>query len=252
MALQRVIYRTRALDPALVLLSGKFVGAGASAPTGVEGKGATVARTAQGRYRVTLPGSGTLDIRDAKAQIERTAGLWSTRIEDIDEANRRFDIRIQRGKDANTIGYAKDAVDGAAADVTAERGMWVAPVACTVVSVKYVPTAALTANDNDYATLRVQRRDSNGANPATVASQTTKVTGGSGDWTAFKAVALTNGAGVALAAGEHLTFDIAKAGNGVAVPSGQLVVEYTDLEDKDLTSSEVCFWTVWIKNGTAV
>lgn len=123
--------------------------------------------------------------------------------------------------------WDKEAADAAAANVLAEHAIFRAPAGLTVKAVKYVPDAVLTANDATYATITVQRRAADGTGNVTVASQTTKITGGSGDWLAFQAVALPlTVADIVLAAGQILTVEILKASTGVVVPAGQLVIEY--------------------------
>jgi hypothetical protein len=117
-------------------------------------------------------------------------------------------------------------VDGSAAATLSETAFARAGYAGTILAAYYVPDAALTADDTDYGTLTVKIRDGAGGAAATVASKTTKITGGSGDWTAFVPVslgAITNGT---LAAGSILTALIAKAASGVVIPAGQFVIVY--------------------------
>lgn len=120
------------------------------------------------------------------------------------------------------------AADGAAATATSET------VACgtrnggRLIGVRYVPGAALTADNTNYATITVSKRDSAGGTKTTVASRTTQVTG-SGSWTAFVPVELTLAAAAdILNAGGTLTFEIAKAGTGVVVPAGTFELIFTD------------------------
>lgn len=123
--------------------------------------------------------------------------------------------------------WDKEAADGAAANTLAEHSIFRAPANLIVKSAKYIPDAALTANDATYATITVQRRNADGSGAVTVASETTKVTGGSGNWSAFVAVSLAlTAANLKLAAGQILTVEILKASTGVVVPAGQLVIGY--------------------------
>jgi hypothetical protein len=125
--------------------------------------------------------------------------------------------------------WDKAAADGAAANATAEHMIFRARQACTVRSVHYLPDAALTADNGNYATITVQKRAAGGGSPVTVASKTTQITG-SGNWTQWVAVALalsTTAANIKLAAGETLTVAITKTGTGVVVPAGQLIVSYS-------------------------
>lgn len=114
------------------------------------------------------------------------------------------------------------AVDGNASDASAEHAVYIATGNETFSALKFMPDAALTAHDTNYATLTVKKRDGLGGAASTVASVTTKITGGSGDWDAFEAVDLGTVTGGALAAGTVLTFTIAKSGGGVVVPAGKL------------------------------
>lgn len=124
--------------------------------------------------------------------------------------------------------WDKEAADTAAGTLTAEHAFYRAASAMTIKAVRYVPDAALTASDTVYATITVDRRNADGTNPVQVAQVLTKVTGGSGNWTQWVAVALTlTGANVGLAAGQILTVSIAKASTGTIVPAGQLVIDYT-------------------------
>lgn len=124
----------------------------------------------------------------------------------------------------------KDAADGAAGTATAERAFWLADVHTkTVSSVKFVPGAALTADNANYATLIVRKRTAAGVDGGIVAQVTTQIAGGSGNWTAHVPVSIPLTTQVAssrfdLLTGESLTFEITKTGIGVVVPVGALVV----------------------------
>ncbi len=121
--------------------------------------------------------------------------------------------------------FVKAAADGAANTATAETLVARVPVAGRILAAYYCPSAALTADNTDYATLSLAKRDGAGGASAAVASKATTVAG-SGSWTAFVPVSLGTISNGTLAAGNVLTFAIAKAGSGVAVPSGTLVVLY--------------------------
>jgi hypothetical protein len=120
--------------------------------------------------------------------------------------------------------WDKPAADGAAATATAEHSFLRAASKLTVKAVRYVPDAALTADNTNFATITVRVRNSDGTNALTVAAVTTAITG-SGNWAQWVAVnlPLTN---VSLTAGQILTVQIAKAGSGVVIPAGALVVDY--------------------------
>lgn len=144
----------------------------------------------------------------------------------------------EKGYVANTLGTNKYVVaykaadDGAAGTATA-AGVFASLVGkWQVNTVKYIPSAALTADDTNYATLTVSQFAS-GAALTTVASQTTKITGGSGNWTARTAVTITNSGTAAnlvvdgSSAPVYLAFAIAKSGTGVVVPAGCIEVYLT-------------------------
>lgn len=86
-----------------------------------------------------------------------------------------------------------------------------------VVAAHIVTPAAETANDTNYATFRVQRRNSDGSSAVTVASGALTTTG-LGNLTAFSPAALTlTAANVIVASGRVLTADITKTGTGIAL-----------------------------------
>lgn len=124
--------------------------------------------------------------------------------------------------------FTKTAADGAAATATSETvfGM-VAPTAGgNVISVYFIPAAALTADPSNNATIQVQKRTAGGAAVTVAQITTTTAAGGTGNWTAWQPVLITVTA-AAVAAGDALTFNIAKNGTGVVVPAGQLVAFIT-------------------------
>jgi hypothetical protein len=113
--------------------------------------------------------------------------------------------------------------DAAAATATAETTFYRAPSARTIIAAYFVPDAAVTASDADYATATIKRRDGAGGAAATVCSAATTTTG-TGNCTAFVPKSLGTITNAALAAGNVLTLTIAKTGNGVQLPAGQWVV----------------------------
>lgn len=91
-------------------------------------------------------------------------------------------------------------------------------------------TAALTGSDTNYATIGVYSYTSAGATKTTVASYTTKITGGTGSWAAYANIDLSPGivaSAAALPAGGTLTYDIAKsATTGVSVAADAVLAVY--------------------------
>lgn len=121
-------------------------------------------------------------------------------------------------------------VDALASTATAEIPVGVAVNASKLVKAYYLPGAALTADDTDYATITVSRYTAAGGSKTTIASLTTETTAGGGtdDWTAKVPVALTLSASTDIAAGALITYEVAKEGSGVALPAGSLVLVLSD------------------------
>lgn len=116
-------------------------------------------------------------------------------------------------------------VDGSAAATTAETLVFRAPFAGTVRAAYFVPDAALTANDTNFASLLVDKRPASApGTPANVATLTTEVA--SGSWVAWTAVSLGTLSNEDFEAGDVFTFEITKDGTGVVVPDGVLVLDY--------------------------
>lgn len=121
----------------------------------------------------------------------------------------------------------KDSADQNGMTVLSEHVFADFDSAATVTSVEFLPDAALTANDTNFATLTVYRRDTSGGTQTTIVAATTETTG-TGSWTAFDSVDLGTLSVTALAANEVITWEITKTGAGVVVPSGTLKVSYTN------------------------
>ena len=141
-------------------------------------------------------------------------------------------IALDRGGEATVnqlfdiiVTLEKAAVDGAAGDAT-NRNAWRNLLGCTVqlMEAQYVPDAALTAHDTNYATVSVLK----GASAAVTTSAAAKTTVvANGNWVADTPVTITLSATLAnlqIADDEIVALDIAKAGTGVAVPAGVLVL----------------------------
>lgn len=90
------------------------------------------------------------------------------------------------------------------------------------------PLSTLTASDSNYATINVVTGDGAAGTAVVAASQTTKSTGGSGNWAAGASEALTLSSTLAdtrFVAGAVLSFNIAKASSGVVVPACTISVD---------------------------
>lgn len=99
-----------------------------------------------------------------------------------------------------------------------------------LVSARYLPQAALTANDTNFATVAVAWNNDAGGALTTLASQTTKITGGSGNWTANQSVNLPLAANPqSTAATFALHFTTTKTGTGVIVPAGLIFLVWEEI-----------------------
>lgn len=125
------------------------------------------------------------------------------------------------------VQWNKPADDAAASTATAEHAFARIPstIACQIISAYYGTEGTITANDTSYATLTVSVRDGAGGSAVAACSQTTKITGGSGDVAAYVPQVLTlDTTKKAVAGGSVLTFLITKASSGVVVPAGFVTV----------------------------
>jgi hypothetical protein len=116
------------------------------------------------------------------------------------------------------------AADAAASTATSEHVLLSSTLGLTLTKITYVPDAALTANDTNFATLLISSRNAAGGGQVTIASiQTT--TSGTGSWTAFLGVDFGSLANNVLTTGMSVTLTISKSGTGVVVPGGSFVIE---------------------------
>lgn len=129
-----------------------------------------------------------------------------------------------------TFQLRKPAADSMAADTTAYTAADAVRMqrAGRILGAWIYPQSTLTAHDTNYATVNVVKGDGAAGAETVMASQTTKITGGSGNWAAGVPEALTVSSTLAntrIAKGEVLSFSIAKASSGVAVPICAITVE---------------------------
>jgi len=130
------------------------------------------------------------------------------------------------------VTFHKAAADAAAG--TASE-LWIARITKKILvndDVKIIAAASLTADDTNYATVSLEVDDGAGGANTVLASQTTKITGGSGNWVAGTALALTITTTAAdriidgATATKYLILKIAKTGTGVAVPVSTLFLSH--------------------------
>lgn len=125
------------------------------------------------------------------------------------------------------ISFVK-AADGAAATTTSETVIGHVNFACKIIAARYVPAAALTADNTNNATITVSKRVAGGGSKTTIASITTNVASGSWTQWAPKDLTLTaTAADLQIAANSGITFEIAKGGTGVIVPAGTLELVFS-------------------------
>ena len=116
----------------------------------------------------------------------------------------------------------KAAADGGANSTTSAVYFMRATAACRVVRAYAIPRGSLTAHDSTYATITIKKNGS--TTVATLATTTT----GSGNWVDGTPEAFTLSSTVSalqLAAGDVLSWEIAKASTGVVVPIVKFQVE---------------------------
>lgn len=123
--------------------------------------------------------------------------------------------------------FAKGADDAMASTTTAETftGIYFAR-ACRLKSIVYsATTGGVTADNTNFATVTVSKRDSAGANLTTIATLTTTITSsGNLSQGVGKALVLTASA-VNITAGSTVTYSVAKAGSGVVLRAANFTVE---------------------------
>jgi hypothetical protein len=154
-----------------------------------------------------------------------------------------------RGSIAGQFHWDKDAADAGALTTTAATWFAALPDDAWVYQVQLISYGVLTADDTDYATITVEQvsiNESTIVETNTVASVTTQITGGSGDWDTNSVIRLPiTTALVSASIGDNgvsaLRVSIAKAGAGVVVPRFFLLVLYKlrDISSTQLPPSEV-------------
>lgn len=94
MPISRNLFPIKGNDNGLVILSGRFVGNGASDPTTIYFKGVdAVDRFAAGTYLLTLPGTGSLNVLTLMCEPNLTSfGGWA--VASVDEATRIVTIKV--------------------------------------------------------------------------------------------------------------------------------------------------------------
>lgn len=96
MAVQRVVFPTKHVEPGIIKLSGVWTFAGADNPTSNDGKHVTYTYlSATGKFRIQIAGSGSCDIRDINLTLQKSGGTsLVVGLEAVDETNRRIDVYV--------------------------------------------------------------------------------------------------------------------------------------------------------------
>jgi hypothetical protein len=180
--------------------------------------------------------SGTVDESVIDTLIARVADVFDIVLAN-DGSGSGLDADLLDGLSSEAFALAaevpvqwhKESVDPLATTTTSERVVFTAPLNVTITDIFVEPAGAVTADNRNYATITVYRRNSNGANQVVVASETTQLnsSGRSGDWASFKAVSLGTLSNTSATPGRKLTIEITKQGGGVILPVLTLQIEYT-------------------------
>lgn len=124
--------------------------------------------------------------------------------------------------------FTKASDDAMASTTTSETytGMYI-PRAAKLNGITYVATTGgITADDANYATVTVYKRDSAAANQTALATLTTTTTSsGSVTQGAGKGLVLATTTAVSIAAGSTITYAVAKASSGVVVRAGVFTLD---------------------------
>lgn len=130
-------------------------------------------------------------------------------------------LKELRGDHAVTVPVT--AMAGATTDN--EQAAWVAPFNCKVTGVKWLPSAAVTANGTNFSALSVRNRGAAGSGTALPASRSYVATNS----TAFVAEDCTLSATAAdllVSAGDALTVQMIHTASGVIIPAGSVRISY--------------------------
>lgn len=114
-------------------------------------------------------------------------------------------------------------VPGVAAGTAIEWSLWAAPYDAVIQSVQWVPSAAVTHNATNYATLSLRNRTDDGSGSAVPASRAYSAT----DSTARVSEAMTlsgTAADLAVSEGDVLTLGVVHTGTGLLIPHGLVQV----------------------------
>lgn len=233
--------RTRELK----VITGSFKPNGATAlaaSTPNTGDGFTAARSSKGKFVATLFEKFASLCECVPSLRMAGAHAYKVNVGAVDVASAKtIEFYVES---CEPLQYYK-AADGAANTTTAEtvigRAAGLMPAGHTF---RITPQAGVTAHDTTYATITIKKRTAGGS-ATTVAEITTKITGGTGDWTAFSPVDVVTTE--AIAAGDALTITIAKASTGVQLPI--MSIDAGGLQDLAAADTTIIEFAALLKNS---
>lgn len=123
--------------------------------------------------------------------------------------------------------YIKTTDDASASATLSEETIGVTSAAATLTTVTFTPNSAITANDSNYATISIYKRNFDGTNQIKIAEVNTKTSGSgaTGNISAFESFVISN-ISTSLGNGDVITWEINKVNSGVVIPSGILIFKY--------------------------
>lgn len=113
----------------------------------------------------------------------------------------------------------------AAAGTDAEQVAFVAPFNCVITAVRWIPSAAITANGTNYTTVSVRNRGAAGTGSALPASRS-YATGNSSAWVGENMTLSGTASDLSLSAGDVVTVQMIHSGTGIQLPAGSVRISY--------------------------
>lgn len=115
----------------------------------------------------------------------------------------------------------------AAATATSSEPIFIAPCACRIKALSWVPSADVTGDNTDYFTLGIQNAGQAGAGTTALVTVKTYTTGvGETDFNESVFTLTTTEADLVLAEGDVVKAVRTKAGSGLIMPSGLFKIEF--------------------------
>lgn len=114
----------------------------------------------------------------------------------------------------------------AAAAATADHTVFIAPAACVVTKVVYVPGAANTGQASHYHTLGIFNRGTAGSGSTQLGADLAYSSAPVADVAAVARTLYSSTTGTSMAVGEVLVIKHTKTGNGVALSEGLIQIQF--------------------------